>query len=79
MYLCVYVCMYVCAVQYLSGELESSMREGLVQRRELATLRDSGEAAVAEKNHMEGDLTQLRMVKVNLTQQLKEMESIKKK
>jgi hypothetical protein len=59
--------------------LESSMREGLAQRRELATLRDSGEAAVAEKNHMEGDLTQLRMVQVNLTQQLKEMESIKKK
>ena len=74
-----YVCMYVCAIQYLSGELESSMREGLAQRRELAILRDSGEAAVAEKNHMEGDLTQLRMVQVNLTQQLKEMESIKKK
>ena len=55
------------------------MREGLAQRRELATLRDSEEAAMTEKNRLEGDLTQLRRVQGDLTQQLLEMEALRKK
>ena len=55
------------------------MREGLAQRRELAALRDSEEAAVVQKNRQEGDLTQLRMAQVDLTQKLQEMEALRKK